>query len=76
MLNLDKDWRYEAVKRCSRGEPIYWGPEPYTHSQKMELLSPRLRENFHKITSWDAIKDIRENFQNKSEKQYPHYGYK
>lgn len=65
-LNLDKDWRYEAVKRCSRGEPIYWGPEPYTHSQKMELLSPRLRETFHKITSWDAIKDIRENFQNKS----------
>ena len=66
-LNKDKDWRYEAIKRCSKGEPIYWGAEPYTHSQKMELLSPRLRKTFEATTSWESIKHIHDNFLEKSE---------
>ena len=66
-LNKDKDWRYEAIKRCSLGQPIYWGPEPYTHAQKMELLSPRLRKSFGKTTSWQAIKKIHDDFVEKSE---------
>ena len=65
-LKMNKDWRFEAIKRCSQEEPIYWGPEPYTHFQKMELLSPRLRKSFEESTSWDAIKEIHKNFKKKS----------
>jgi asparagine synthase (glutamine-hydrolysing) len=66
VLKKDNDWRYEAIKRCSNGEPIYWGPEPYTHHQKMDLLSPRLKKSFKNISSWDAIKHIRQSFLEKS----------
>ncbi len=62
VLKKDSDWRYEAIKRCANGEPIYWGPEPYTHAQKLEMLSPGLRESFKNKSSWEAIKHIRHSF--------------
>lgn len=66
LLKRNKDWRYEAIKRCYKGEPIYWGPEPYTHAQKMELLSPRLRKKFRNLSSWHSIKSTHSNFIKKS----------
>ena len=66
-FKLNKDWRFEAIKRVSEDQPIYWGPEPYTHEQKMELLSPRMKESFKNITSWHAIEDIHNNFLSKSQ---------
>jgi len=66
ILKKDQDWRYEAIKRVAEEQPIYWGPEPYTHNQKMALLSPRMKIFFKETTSWEAIKPIHDNFISKS----------
>ena len=65
----DQDWVYEAVKRVSEGQPIYWGPEPYTHNQKIAMLSSRMKKTFNKTTSWEAIRPIHDNFIDKSKSQ-------
>jgi asparagine synthase (glutamine-hydrolysing) len=62
----DQDWAYEAIKRVLEGQPIYWGPEPYTHNQKISMLSSRMKKTFNKTTSWEAIKPIHDNFIDKS----------
>lgn len=69
LLGLDKDWRFEAVRRVSLGQPIYWGPEPYPHLEKMKLLSPRMKKLFANITSWQAIKPIHDQFLAKSKQR-------
>ncbi len=61
-FRLDHNRRFEAIKRLSLGQPIYWGPEPYTHNEKMRLLSPRMREQFSNANSWQSISDIHERF--------------
>ncbi len=67
MIGLDKDWRYEYLRRASRNVPIFWGgAEAFTHAQKMRLLSPRMRERMKDVTSWDALAPIRRRFEDKS----------
>ena len=68
-LKLNYGWRYEALRRLSLNQPIYWGPEPYTHTEKMRILSPRMREKYKDQTSWKSIKPIYDNFLNKSQSQ-------
>jgi asparagine synthase (glutamine-hydrolysing) len=66
-IGRDMDWRYEYLRRSSRGQPVFWGgAEAFTHEQKMRLLSPRLRERAKATTSWDAIAPIRRRFETKS----------
>lgn len=67
-LGLDKDWRFEYMRRSSSGLPIFWGgAESFTQVQKIRLLSPRMNAKFAGLTSWEAIKDIRTRFNNKSQ---------
>jgi asparagine synthase (glutamine-hydrolysing) len=67
-LGLDKDWRFEYLRRSSAGLPIFWGgAESFTQAQKIRLLSPRMNMKCAGLTSWDAIKDIRSRFNNKSQ---------
>ena len=55
-LNLDLNWKYEYLYRCSKGLPVFWGgAEAFTHRQKIFLLSPRMKEIYKNKTSWDSI---------------------
>ncbi len=54
---------YEMLHRSVQGQPLFWGgAEALTHELKMQLLSPRLRKQFHGYSSWEAISDIRASF--------------
>ena len=49
------------------GQPVFWGgAEAFADAQKHRLLSPRLRKKFNKLTSWEALKPIRQNFEEKA----------
>jgi asparagine synthase (glutamine-hydrolysing) len=66
---------YEWLRRGWIGQPIFWsGAEAFTEAQKRRLLSPRLRKKFTHLTSWEALKPIRQRFEEKAwEKSYLHW---
>jgi asparagine synthase (glutamine-hydrolysing) len=60
-------FNYETLRRGIQHVPIFWGgAEGFTHTQKMRLLSPRLRNKFSRMTSWEAIKPIYDRYMQKS----------
>jgi asparagine synthase (glutamine-hydrolysing) len=63
-----EDSRYfEWLRRGSEGQPIFWGgAEAFTDAQKHRLLSPRLRKKFKNLTSWEALRPIRQDFEEKA----------
>jgi asparagine synthase (glutamine-hydrolysing) len=47
--------------------PIFWGgAEAFTDVQKRRLLSPRLRQRFGGLTSWEPLRPIYRRFQEKA----------
>jgi asparagine synthase (glutamine-hydrolysing) len=63
LLGKDQDFRYEWLRRGATREPIFWGgAEAFTEAQKSRLLSLRLRKEFANVTSWEALKPIRQKF--------------
>ena len=53
----------EFLRRASLGQPVFWsGAEAFTDAEKRRLLSPRLRRLLAGVTSFDAIKPIRDRF--------------
>jgi asparagine synthase (glutamine-hydrolysing) len=51
-----KSVHYEALRRASKGQPIFWGgADFFTEKQKEQVLSDRLRKKFRNHTSWEAI---------------------
>jgi asparagine synthase (glutamine-hydrolysing) len=71
LVGLDKDWRYEFMRRSSLGQPVYWGSEAYSQRQKEALLSPRMRAQFAGKTSWEVIEPIRRRFETQSRDSHP-----
>ena len=72
IVGLVNDWRYEYLKRSSQGLPVFWGgAEMFTHHQKMNLLSPRMRNAFKNNSSWEVISPIRQRFEEKSMRREP-----
>jgi len=66
-LGKDQDTRYEWLRRGSLGQPVFWGgAEAFTDAQKRRLLSPRLRQKFDGLTSWEVLRPIRERFEAKA----------
>ena len=66
-LGYDRTVHLEWLRRGSRGEPLFWsGAEAFTHLEKRRLLSPRLLRSFGNLTSWDAIRPIRERFERRA----------
>lgn len=66
----DHAWQYEYLRRSARGEPLFWGgAESFTDSEKRRLLSPRLRREFRDLTSWEAIRPIRADFESRAPEQ-------
>ena len=67
ILGQDQTLPYELLRRGAEGQPIFWGgAEAFTEAQKRRLLSPRLREQFTRLTSWNVLKPIRRRFEEKS----------
>jgi len=63
---------YEWLRRGVAGQPIFWsGAEAFTETEKKKLLSPRLRQKFADLSSWDAIKPIRRRFEEKAWEKSP-----
>ncbi len=67
LLGKEETWYYEMLRRGSVGQPPFWsGAEAFPETTKQRLLSPRLRKQFANLTSWDALKPIRQRFQEKA----------
>jgi asparagine synthase (glutamine-hydrolysing) len=63
LLGKEETFYYEWLRRGARRDPIFWGgAEAFTEVQKRRLLSPRLRKEFANLTSWEALKSIRQRF--------------
>jgi len=57
----------EVLRRALSNRPVFWGgAEVFSDSQKQRLLSPRLRKRFAGFSSWEALRPIRERFDQKS----------
>jgi len=66
-IDRDQSVAYEWLKRNIDRQPIFWGgAEAFTHSHKMALLSPRLRQRFKDFSSWEAIAPVWQRFQDKA----------
>lgn len=66
-LGKDASHYYEWLRRGAYDVPVFWGgAEAFYETQKQRLLSPRLRKQFDGYTSWEAIKPIRQRFEEKS----------
>jgi asparagine synthase (glutamine-hydrolysing) len=67
LVGLDHGWRYEYLRRSGCGLPIFWGgAESFTQTEKLKLLSPRMRKQFAPRTSWEELAPIRRRFEEKS----------
>jgi asparagine synthase (glutamine-hydrolysing) len=57
-------YQFEAIRRASLGQPLFWGgAEAFTENEKQQLLGSPVRQRLRGLTSWDAIKPIRERFE-------------
>ncbi|MBV9773935.1 MAG: asparagine synthase (glutamine-hydrolyzing) [Gemmatimonadetes bacterium] len=64
MAGREASTAYELLRRGSAGEPVFWGgAEAFTEAGKRRLLSPRLRRELGGLSSWDALRPIRERFE-------------
>lgn len=70
LLKRELSFPYEWLRRGSVNQPIFWGgAEAFTETHKKRLLSPRLRKKFANLTSWEAIRPIRERFEAKAQER-------
>lgn len=47
---------YETLRRSVAGQPIFWGGvDAFTEAQKMEMLSPRMKQVYSSATTWEAV---------------------
>jgi len=57
----------EVLRRALSNRPVFWGgAEVFSDSQKRQLLSPRLRRQFADLSSWEALRSIRQRFEEKA----------
>ena len=56
-------YQFEAIRRASLGQPLFWGgAEAFTDGEKQRLLGPAVRDQLRGLTSWEAIRPIRDRF--------------
>jgi asparagine synthase (glutamine-hydrolysing) len=57
-------WRCEMARRAFSNRPVFWGgAEVMSDWQKQTILSPRLRKKFAHLSSWEALRPIRQRFE-------------
>jgi asparagine synthase (glutamine-hydrolysing) len=67
LLGKSHSPQYDLLRRAVDGVPIFWsGFEGFPHQAKLDVLSPRLRQHFKSLTSWEAIRPTYERFLQKS----------
>jgi asparagine synthase (glutamine-hydrolysing) len=67
LLGKELTFSYEWLRRGTTRKPIFWGgAEGFTETQKLRLLSPRLRKQFAKSSAWEAIAPIHQRFDSKA----------
>jgi asparagine synthase (glutamine-hydrolysing) len=65
-------WQYEYVRRASRGEPQFWsGAEAFSEHDKQGLLASAVRRRLSGLTSWDALRPIRDRFVERAWDRHP-----
>lgn len=58
---------YEFLRRGIADLPVFWsGADALTEVQKLSLLGPRLRTSLKGLSSYDAIRPVRERFEAKA----------
>ena len=64
---LHNSIRLEWLRRAGMKQPIFWGgAEAFSEMEKQRLLHPRLRKQFAGFSSYEAIRPIRERFEQKA----------
>ncbi len=67
MIGRDKGFRYEYMRRASLDQPVFWtGADCFPDLAKRALLSPRLRDKFADLSSYEVLRPIRQRFENKA----------
>jgi asparagine synthase (glutamine-hydrolysing) len=57
----------EVLRRALTNRPIFWGgAEVFSDTQKRQFLSPRLLKKFKELSSWEALRPIRQRFEEKA----------
>jgi asparagine synthase (glutamine-hydrolysing) len=65
-------FEYEWLRRNYEHLPVFWGgAEAFTETHKRSLLSSRLLRQFNGLSSWEALKPIRERFEAKAWEKSP-----
>lgn len=71
-LGRNETWPYEWLRRSTLHQPIFWGgAEAFTETQKKNLLSEKLANQFASFSSWEALKPIRKDFEEKAWEKTP-----
>ncbi len=75
LFGRDENYDYELLRRGVARLPIFWGgAEAFTETQKQRVLSTHLRKRFGDLTSWEAIRGVRQRFEEKAwEKSHLHW---
>jgi asparagine synthase (glutamine-hydrolysing) len=67
MLGQGERSATELLRRAAAGQSIFWGgAEAFTETRKRRLLSPRLREKFRDLSSWDALSPLHRRFEERA----------
>src|SRR5882762_4567702 len=65
--SYDRQFSCEVLRRALLNRPVFWGgAEVISDSQKRHVLSPRLRKSFAGLSSWEALRPIRQRFEEKA----------
>ena len=57
----------EVLRRALTNRPVFWGgAEVFSDTQKRQFLSPRLLKKFKDLSSWEALRPIRQRFEEKA----------
>src|SRR2546426_5995508 len=57
----------EVLRRALSNRPVFWGgAEVFSDSQKRQFLSPRLLKKFTQLSTWEALRPIRQRFEEKA----------
>lgn len=71
-LGIDHTSQYEYLRRGAHGLPIFWGgTDSFTEENKRRVLSPRLRNKFKDLTSWEALKPLHKRYEDKAKDPSP-----
>lgn len=67
MSSLSHREEFELLRRSANGESTFWGAGPYlTEVNKQTVLSKSINDKFKNYTTWESIKPIYKNFNEKA----------